>query len=127
MESEFANLNWTAVLVGTIAAFALGMIWFSPMLFGKGWSEGSHNLQPPAKAPIGAMVVMFFATFLLALLIGLTETQNMLMTAMVGILATAMTVAGMTMFSQKTTYATVVDAGYIVAMGVIMIVAQAIF
>ena len=127
MESEFANLNWTAVLAGTIAAYALGMIWFSPLLFGKGWSKGSHNLQPPEQAPVGAMVIMFAATLLLALLIGMTETRDMLLTAIVGILACALTVAGMAMFSQKTTYATVVDAGYVVAMGVIMILAQAIF
>ena len=127
MVSEFANVNWTAVIVGTVVAYALGMVWFSPKLFGKGWAAGSHNLQPPETPPIGAMVIMLLATFLLALLIGLTETQNMLTTAIVGTLAAATTVGGMTMFSQKTTYATLVDAGYIVAMGVIMVIAQAIF
>ena len=31
-------LNWPAVIAGTIAAFALGMIWFSPMMFGRAWA-----------------------------------------------------------------------------------------
>jgi hypothetical protein len=32
------NLNWLAVGAGTIGAFLLGMIWFSPLMFGKGWA-----------------------------------------------------------------------------------------
>ena len=44
---DVALMNWAAVVVGTIAAFGLGMIWFSPRMFGKGWAEGSHNIQPP--------------------------------------------------------------------------------
>ncbi|MDX8348520.1 hypothetical protein SLH49_11025 [Cognatiyoonia sp. IB215446] len=42
---EFALVNWLAVGVGTIGAFVLGMVWFSPVMVGKGWATGSHNIQ----------------------------------------------------------------------------------
>jgi hypothetical protein len=121
------NLNWLAVGVGTIGAFVLGMLWFSPMLFGKGWSTGSHNIQPPESPPIAAMVIQFLGTFALAMVVGLTETTGDILTAIMAILATALFVAGMDLFSQKTGKATAIDAGYVVAGGAIMIIAQGIF
>ena len=121
------NLNWLAVGVGTIGAFILGMLWFSPILFGKGWSTGSHNIKPPESPPIAAMVIQFLGTFALAMVVGLTETTGDLLTAIMAILATALFVAGMDLFSQKTGKATAIDAGYVVAGGAIMIIAQGIF
>ncbi len=118
------NLNWLAVGAGTIGAFVLGMVWFSPVMFGKGWSTGSHNIQPPQSPPVAAMIIQFLGTFALALVVGLTETTGALLTAIVAILATAFFVAGMDLFSQKTGKATLIDAGYIIAAGVIMIGAQ---
>jgi hypothetical protein len=58
------GVNWPAVLLGTVLAFGLGMIWFSPRMFGKIWSEGSHGIAPPAQMPVAAMVVQFIGTFL---------------------------------------------------------------
>jgi TRAP-type mannitol/chloroaromatic compound transport system permease small subunit len=117
-------MNWTAVVVGTIAAFGLGMIWFSPKIFGKGWAEGSHNIQSPASPPFMAMVILFVGIALLALVVGITETNQAIMTAIGAILAVALTVAGMDLFSQKSGKATMIDAGYVVASGVVMIAAQ---
>lgn len=56
---DVSIVNWLAVGVGTIGAFLLGMLWFSPVLFGKGWSTGSHDIQPPDSPPIAAMVIQF--------------------------------------------------------------------
>lgn len=126
MENEFTNVNWLAVLVGTASAYALGMVWFSQRMFGKGWAAASHNLQPPASAPVAALLVQLAGTFMMALFVGLTETRNMLITAIVGILAVAVVVAGMDLFSQKGARAVWIDAGFVVAMGVLMILVQAI-
>lgn len=123
---DIANMNWTAVIVGAVVAFALGMLWFSPKMFGKTWSTGSHNIQPPDSPPMLAMVVQFIATLMLALIIGITETAEAIFVAIGAILAVAFFVAGMDLFSQKSGKATWVDAGYILACGVIMIAAQAI-
>ena len=120
------SLNWLAIIVGTVLAFGLGMLWFSPAMFGKAWSAGSHNLQPPEKPPMAAMAIMLAGTFLLALVVGMTAQTEALATAIVAILAAAVIVAGMDLFSQKSGKATLIDAGYIVAMGVLMIGAQGV-
>ena len=119
-------LNWPAVIAGAVAAFVLGMIWFSPRLFGKGWSTGSHNIQTPHSPPILAMVLTFIGLFLMAFFVGMTETNQAIGTAVAGIVAVAAMIAGMDLFSQKSSKATLIDAGYIVTCGVLMIAAQAI-
>lgn len=121
---DFALINWAAVVLGTLAAFALGMVWFSPKMFGKSWSTGSHNIAPPASPPVAAMVIQFIGTAILALVVGMTETNEAIMTAIGAILAVAFFVAGMDLFSQKSGKATMVDAGYVVAAGALMIAAQ---
>jgi len=117
-------MNWAAVVVGTVAAFGLGMLWFSPKMFGKAWAAGSHNIQAPASAPIMAMVIQFIGIAILALVVGITETNQAIMTAIGAILAVALFVAGMDLFSQKSGKATVIDASYVVASGALMILAQ---
>lgn len=121
---EFSLVNWPAVVVGTVAAFALGMIWFSPKMFGSSWASGSHDIKPPSSPPVLAMAVQFIGTFCLALVVGLTETTGALLTAILAILAAALIVAGMDLFSQKSHKATMIDSGYVVASGVVMILAQ---
>ena len=121
---DVALLNWAAVAAGTVGAFALGMLWFSPAMFGKVWAAGSHNLQPPQTAPWLAMVVQFIGLALLAVVVGMTETVGAIGVAIAAILAVAVIVAGMDMFSQKTGRAVLIDAGYVVACGVVMILAQ---
>lgn len=37
---DFSNINFLAVLVGAIASFAFGSLWYSPLLFVKAWQEG---------------------------------------------------------------------------------------
>ncbi len=123
---DIALMNWPAVALGTIAAFALGMLWFSPKLFGRAWSTGSHNIQPPDSPPMLAMGIQFIATLLLALIIGITETAQAIFVAIGAVLTVALFVAGMDLFSQKTGKATLVDAGYIIACGIIMIAAHAV-
>ena len=101
MDTSFSEVNWLAVIVGTVLAYGAGMLWFSPRMFGKVWAEGSHNLQPPTSPPVPAMLVQLIGTFLVALTVGMTETQDMLGAAIVAILAIAFVVAGMDLFSQK--------------------------
>ena len=121
---DISLMNWAAVVVGTIAAFGLGMIWFSPRMFGNAWAVGSHNINAPESPPFTAMIIQFVGIALLALVVGMTETNEAIMTAVGAILAVAFVVAGMDLFSQKSGKATLIDAGYIVAAGALMILAQ---
>ena len=122
---DIALMNWGAVALGTVAAFGLGMVWFGPLMFGKAWAYGSHNIRAPSKPPVAAMVLQFAGTLVLALVVGITETDNAIFAAIGAILAVALIVAGMDLFSKKSARATVIDTGYIVTAGVLMIAAQA--
>ncbi len=123
---DIALMNWTAVAVGAIAAFGLGMIWFSPLLFGRAWAAGSHGIEPPASPPVAAMILQFLGVVVLALIVGITETDQAIITAIGAILAVALYVSGMDLFSQKSGKAVIVDGGYVIASGVLMILAHAV-
>lgn len=126
--NELDMVNWLAVGVGTIVAFLVGWAWYSPMLFGKKWAEGSHvELDNIDKMPVMAMISQLIALFLLAMVVGITATQDMLMTAILAILAAAVFAFSMGGFSAKSTYAQTIDFLYVVAAGAVMIVAQGIF
>ena len=60
---DFGSLNWLAIFGATIAAFALGGLWYGP-LFGKAWlaalGKGVEELQP-SPTPF---VVSFFTALL---------------------------------------------------------------
>ncbi|MEM7300357.1 MAG: DUF1761 family protein [Pseudomonadota bacterium] len=128
MESELANVNWLAVIVGTIVAFLLGWLWYSPALFGKKWAEGSRvELGGAETMPVMAMVTQLLALFLLALVVGITATREHLLTAILAILAAAFFTFSGGAFVRKTNYALMVDISYVVLAGVVMIVCQGIF
>lgn len=123
MDEILVNVNWLAVIVGTVVSFVLGMFWFG-QIFGKIWTAGSHGITPPASPPVVALVLQLAGTFLIAWVIGATATIDALVTALFVILAiAALQVAG-ALFSQKTAGAALVDGGFVLAMGVVMIAAQ---
>jgi hypothetical protein len=69
------QLNLLAVILGAVIYFALGAVWFTPVLFGRQWqnaigwaaSQRPPEMKPSAYAlPAVAYVVMAIATGLLA-------------------------------------------------------------
>lgn len=122
---ELAAVNWLAVLVGAVAAFLLGWLVYSPVLFVKRWAEGSHvDLNDGGSPPAFAMVAQIVALLLLALVIGVTETSGALYTAILAILAAAAFAVSNGAFCRKSSFAMAVDGGYVIAAGVVMILAQ---
>lgn len=125
---EFDNVNWIAVVVGTIAAFLFGWLVYSPLLFARVWAEGSGvELKSDSRPPMGAMVLQILGLLLLAILVGVTATIDALITAILAILAAALLTVSNGAFCGKSTPALAIDAGYIVGAGILMIVAQGIF
>jgi MFS superfamily sulfate permease-like transporter len=56
------QLNWLAVILGAVIYFALGAVWFTPLLFGRQW-----QMKPSAYLiPAVAYLVAAIATGLLA-------------------------------------------------------------
>jgi hypothetical protein len=122
----FSGVNWLAVLVGTVAAFALGMLWFGP-LFGRVWAAGSHGITRPASPPLAALSLQLLGTFLLALVIGITAVIDALILALLAILALAVLQLAGGLFGQKSPAASLIEGGYALAMGAVMILAQGLF
>ena len=119
------NINWIAVIAGTIVSFLAGWLWYSPKLFGEGWAKGSGvDLGSASDMPIFAMICQLVALFLLALVVGITATTDALFTAIFAILAAAAFVLSGGAFTRKSNYAMGVDFGYIIIAGIIMIACQ---
>lgn len=75
---DFAGLNWWAILVATVAAFALGGLWYGP-LFGKAWlaaiGKNADDIQPAAQPFIvSAVAALVTCVVVAALMRGLGLT-----------------------------------------------------
>ena len=123
-----ANVNWLAVIIGAVVAYALGMLWFSPKMFGTKWAEG-NRLDPkgPAKPPVAGIIVQAIGTFLLAWLVGVTAANNALATIVLAALTLIALMAAGGLFTSKSSYAITAEVTYVAAMVVIMIAVQGIF
>lgn len=75
--------------------------------------------------PVGPLVVQLVATFLLAWLIGITATRDALLTAILIILTVAVFVVANGMFINKKTPGIVIESGFVIAMGIVMIAVHA--
>ena len=121
------NVNWVAVIVGTLVAFLLGWLWYSPKLFGTKWAEGVGVNLDGSKPSALALVVQFAATFLLAWIIGVTAVANALLSAILIVLTIVCLMVASGLFCQKSRYAITTEAGFVVVMAVVMIICQGIF
>ena len=128
MQELTADVNWIAVAAGTILSFLLGWLWYSPIGFGKMWAQGSRvSLDDAAQMPAMAMVSKFVGIFLFSWVVGITETRNALATIILITAAFAVLLVANGYFAQKNGYARSVEAGYIIAMAIVMIGCQAVF
>ena len=125
-EALLVDVNWLAVVVGAAAAFAVGMLWFSPKLFGRKWMTGV-GLTPESKTPMmHGMLAQGVGTFLLAWVIGVTETTNAIALAILIALTISVLVKANGFWTNKSHYAIAVESGYILVMVIIMIAAHVI-
>lgn len=66
------EVNWLAVIVGGIIYFALGALWYSPMLFARPWQRSigwDPERTPPQMSPT-TYVVPFIAYLVMAAAVG---------------------------------------------------------
>ena len=64
----FKEVNWLAVIVGAVAYFAIGGLWYAPPLFGKAWIAASGAAPPQGgRPPIGLFVGTFVLEFVASL------------------------------------------------------------
>lgn len=69
------DINIWSVIVATVAAFLIGAIWYSPVLFGKEWMELSGQNDKDisggkTKKVIGYYVIQLITTFVTFVILG---------------------------------------------------------
>ncbi len=69
------HLNLWAVLTATLAAFALGGLWYSPALFGGIWKKANGFAEDPGKAGQGRIFAIAFV-FTLIMAVNLAMFLN---------------------------------------------------
>ena len=116
------GVNWVAVVVGTVAAFLLGALWYSPILFVNGWAKGvGVNIEDKPKNMLATMITQLVATFLLSLVVGVCAVDDQIALATLVIVTIALLLYAGGGYAQKSIYAKMVEAGFVVAMGAVMI------
>ena len=120
-----ANVNWIAVIIGAIVAFILGWLWYSPKLFGAKWAEGvGLSLEDTSKPCATAMITQAIATLFLSWVVGITAAHNALLTIILITITIVLLMIAGSLFSQKSAFAIATEAGFVIAMVVIMIIVQ---
>lgn len=122
------NVSWIAVLVGAVASFLAGWLWYSERMFGAKWAEGvGVEMGSTDQMPMPAMALLAVGLMLMSWFVAVTAASNLLLTVILG--TVAFVVLGMSgaTFRKQSDYARNVDAGYWVLALVIMIVANGIF
>ena len=85
---SFNDLNWVAVAVATIAAFAIGLVWFAPPVLGTLWARQVSQYAGIAEADVtdgaakgAALLPWFVATavnvVVLALAVAATRADSL--------------------------------------------------
>jgi hypothetical protein len=117
---SLATINWPAVVVSTIVAFAIGGLWYSNTLFGSAWleevglSEDDVNKANMAKTFGGAFILLFLSVTALAALIGTDGSwlSGLSSGLLIGIFWIA-TAYGVTyLFEQRSLRLFLINAGY---------------
>lgn len=122
------GVSWLAVVVGTIAAFLLGWLWYSPMLFGKKWAAGNGVEMGIANdMPKFAMITQLIGLFLMSWFVGVTAVESKLLTFILAVFAFGILNFSGSQFAKKPPVVGYTDFGYWIAAGVVMFIAQAIF
>ena len=120
LAESLASVNWLAVVVSTIFAFAFGATWYSKSLFGSIWLEEVGLTEDAAKnvnMPMtfgGTFVLQFLAVAALAVLVGSDGNwQSGLQTGLlIGVFWIA-TAYGITyLFEQRSLRLFMINAGY---------------
>lgn len=63
---DYSSVNYLAVLVCGIIAFAIGALWYSPVLFSKTWQKEAKLSEEDIK---GANMVQIFGTSLILMIV----------------------------------------------------------
>jgi hypothetical protein len=126
---DISQLNWLAVLVATVTAFALGGIWYGP-LFGKAWQRlvglSDEDIQQghPGKIYGGAFCLNLVMATVLALLLQLHPSPGLVPGINIGVLLALSFIATSVginyLFQQRPLGQYLIEVGYMVVLMALM-------
>lgn len=118
------GVNFIAVIVGAIAAFMVGWLWYTK-LFGAKWAAGNGiDMGKAGDMPMLAMGMQFLGLFLVSWFVGVTAVGSQLATLLLGVLAFVVMAASGGLYAMKPKSVILIDAGYWIVAVIVMIVAQ---
>ena len=128
LQTAFSNINWLSVIVATVAAFIIGALWYSSVLFGKVWQKElglSDEKIKNANMPVifgTSFVLEFIAAFVLEMFIGseANVTTGIIAGALVGIAWVATAIGTNYLFARKSFRLFLIDSGYFVLLFIVM-------
>ena len=125
---QFSEINWLSVIVASIAAFGIGGLWYSPILFSKIWQKEVNLSDEVIKN--ANMGLIFGLTFILNIIgavfldmfIGSEATllSGLLMGLFISIAWIATSFGINYLFARKSLKLFLIDAGYFVTFFIIM-------
>lgn len=121
------HVSWVPVIVGAVAAYMLGALWYSEKCFGKKWKEGIGTPAVPAMPMFPGMFTQALGTFLFAWVIGVTEKLESLHFAFLITIMLMVLVAANDFFAGKNRFAIMVETSFILAMAILMVLAHVVF
>lgn len=122
------GVSWLGVIIGAVAAFFVGWLWYSPILFGKKWAAGlGLDLGSASEMPMGAMGAQMLGLLLMSWFVGVTAVSNALLTVILATIAFTVLAYSGGMFAKQNDYVRNVNAGYWIVALVVMILSQGIF
>jgi len=128
MAEILTGVSWIGVVVGAVAAFLVGWLLYSPMLFGKQWAAGNNvEMGSASNMPMGAMAAQAIGLLLVSWFVGVTAVESKLMTFILAVIAFGVLQASGSMFAKKSNTVVAIDFSYLIAVAVVMFIAQMIF
>lgn len=130
--TSFAEINWLSVIVATLAAFAIGGLWYSPVLFSKAWQRENKLSDQEIKEANMALIfgssflLNFISAVVLELFIGKQADvlTGLLAGLFVGLGWVATSLGTTYLFARKSLNLFIIDAGYFIVyfavMGIIL-------
>lgn len=128
LNNAFSDINWWSVIVAAIAAFAIGSLWYSPVLFSKIWQKEVKLSDEDIKRSnlpmiFGAsFVLQFIAAVVMDMYLGpYANLKAGIITGLFVSLGWIATSFGTTyLFSRRSLRLYLIDAGYYVLLFVVM-------
>ena len=124
------EINWLAVLVGALSSFAVGGLWYSPLLFAKPWMAAIGKTEDELRGAAGPLpyIVAFVATAISAIVLSMVAdwagVDDFLSGALlglivgIGLIATAYTTTYA--FEGRPTALLLINAGHDIARAVVV-------